>query len=373
MSAAVAIDEFRVTFAWHETVIDALSGDAAAVAAARPEVVNRFAYINAFETAQAERRTATFSPPWPPHGEQGFWERYIEDLPSLASLTGAQAWRSLVPFRVAMPVKLTPPVDEVRVWTEGLLHPWGVTLLVTLGMTVPVGVDELASRVVGLRNDDVFIADAERRTLHGPLDTVAGVGLDTLRQMAFGERPQGARAVEPFSVFTVIRGRIPGDAAVLDGGPVQRLLDAACSFSPTWETNHLDKLADRRALARSAAPSSHVVYRRTRGRAVWGPEHLRRTGPIHSLSCQHRNLALASAQTESLAGLVLTTERALHTGSALLSTHRSIAKRGVEALGRLYLGEASTYRSGSVRAQIDDNGWLTPINAVRQELELEPL
>jgi len=133
----------------------------------------------------------------------------------------------------------------------------------------------------------------------------------------------------------------------------------------------------QRAVAIRNAPPSHLLYGLARGRAVWFPASFLDLGKQRSsLACYHRNLMFASLQTESLAGLmVLARERYQNPAPAspLSNSMDALLQSAAEVLGRLYVGDAKTYRSSSPTVQIKDNKWLDTINYVRNVFGQAPL
>lgn len=85
------------------------------------------------------------------------------------------------------------------------------------------------------------------------------------------------------------------------------------------------------------------------------------------------NLALASLQVESLAGLAAATAAFLAGGGKLSDPHFDAARRAGNVLGRFYGAVRTIYRSHSPKAQIDDGGPIADINAMRAALGMEAL
>ncbi len=147
------------------------------------------------------------------------------------------------------------------------------------------------------------------------------------------------------------------------------------TWSPTWRSASLVKVADRRLEARAdGVPGGHIVYRRDRGRAIWFPASFNvEAGYIRTLTCYHRNLVLASMQVESLAGLAGATAAFLAGGGKLNDKHYDAAKRAGNVLGRFYGGARTIYRSHSPQAQIDDGAYAEDINKMRDAVGQAPL
>ena len=150
---------------------------------------------------------------------------------------------------------------------------------------------------------------------------------------------------------------------------VHRLIQASTSFSRTWDWDALLVLDEGRVARRRHQPSIHYVYGTTRGRTIWGPAYLLKDYPKATLACQHRNLLFASLQAEGLVSLA----RATTDSSFVVGDYEAASRRAMAAVGGLYLGAGSTYKTGSVKAQIEANGSLPAINSLREHLRLEKL
>jgi hypothetical protein len=107
-----------------------------------------------------------------------------------------------------------------------------------------------------------------------------------------------------------------------------------------------------------------LVYGTNRGRAVWFPDLLA-DSVRPTLACYHRNLALASMQVESLCGFAHGIASQVNENNALNFAEEECARNAAGLLGRLYGGKSSIYRSWSVRAQIDQNNFVSDIDTVR--------
>jgi hypothetical protein len=176
-------------------------------------------------------------------------------------------------------------------------------------------------------------------------------------------------------VATVVRGEgVDPGALPAEGGQVHRMLEAVTTWRPSWQHDDLRNLPLSQASLRiRTAPPSHVLYGRERGRAVWFPAlFTQKGGDLHSLSCYHRNLVLASLQVESLSGAISETAKQIGDGLPLSVGHRECARRAAGILGRLY-GGVDTYRSWSPRVHIEQNGLVTVLNDVRDYFNMDPL
>jgi hypothetical protein len=369
---AATISDFRITFIWTEALLDVLCGRLAPSNAALPHAVGQEQYVEWFDRTQANWPPYPEpQPPWPKYPYQQFWWAYLGGKDqfnhSLKPITGRVAWKNVVP--VLVPEVLAVGYDDphAAVRTEGLAHPWGVTLLVHVKWSGAAAAPmQVAKTVVDCRNGRSFRLGAQPASLK---DVVAA-GLKTLRERVFGAGQAGTTAQTPFSLFTVTRA--DGQPADLDpaaNDEIHRLIQACASFSATYDQNPLVPLEPRRVAGRTEQPASHIVYGTARGRVIWGPRFLANDWPKATLSCQQRNLVFAAAQTESLAELARITQTEANVGP-LMPSHEPAARRAMIMLGLLYGG--STYRTGSVRHQLEDGGTLPMVDALRARL-LPPL
>lgn len=313
--------------------------------------------------------------PWPRPSGQYFWTYYLEGPPGRVG--GAQAWKALVPFRGDLPATVEAPwLRPGRLSVEGFFYPHGVAFVLTASCRSSLTLEEAVDKAFDVRKTKRFEVawDGEEASDALTLEALACRALDALHEMAFGsDAPAGDRSVTPFSVVTVVRGRgVDPGAPPEEGGPVHRALEALTTWRPSWRYDVLPDLSEASLRIRTAPPS-HVLYGRKRGRAVWYPALFTlEGGDIHSLSCYHRNLVLASLQVESLGGLIASTVGRVREGVPLSACHRECARRAAGILGRLY-GGVATYRSWSPRAQIEQNGLVPVVNEVRDFFDMPAL
>jgi hypothetical protein len=366
-----SVTGFRLTFIWTETILDAFTGKLPASQAGLPCAVGADAYKSWFDAAQAnwpERAKPT--PPWPAHRHQNFWARYLQAGESLKGVTGAVAWRNAVP--VLLPAPFDVAFDgDARVHAEGLAHPWGVTFVLNISWPrFPGTLADVTREVVETRRGKRFVLGGQKVTL----DRVGAEGLTHLREQVMGPGHAGPRTPEPLSIFAAIRGE--GTRDDLDPSTnedVHRLVQASTSFSQTYDWDALVVLDSGRVAGRKYQPSSHIVFGSQRGRAIWGPAYLAKTHVKATVGCQLRNLVFASAQTESLARFAAETMEHVSRGGRVAGDLEAAARRAMAVLGQLYLGKDSTYKTGSVKAQVDANGFKPAIEQLRARLGLEPL
>jgi hypothetical protein len=205
------------------------------------------------------------------------------------------------------------------------------------------------------------------------LDMFAGKALPKLRAAAFGPAAVAqSSSAAPFTICTFINAEgVDPNLPTPENAEVHRALEAVTGWRNTWQHDVPTELTKASLKIKGTTPS-HVLYASKRGRAVWFPAYFNRN--VRSLSCYHRNLSFASLQTESLSSLVVETWKLLAKGKPLVSaTHRACAKSAAGILGRLYGGDGSTYRSQSCQCQIEQNGLVYPVNAVRDYFNMPKL
>jgi hypothetical protein len=359
------IEESRISFVWAETVLGPLAGDDSIASTPRPFAIYDTEYAEYFDA-----RTGDLTPPWPAYGVQGFWHEYME-LRQLGDVSGKIAYKQLVPLRVGNAVRAAPAFEGATFLSEGFVYPWGSALVLTLrDRRDRTGLRDPIADLLRLRHDPWLRTGTESDEVLR-LDELARRGLEALRESTFGDAEARPVASEPFSIHTVVRAS--GDRAEFspEVETVQRYLHVATGFRKSWETDTLTPLGDATVLGRKNAPADHLVYGRRRGRAVWGPDNfLMAGGQSHALGCQHRNLVFASTQVESIGAFAAATvARMQGTGGQLEPLHRALAKRAAILLPSAYHG-TSTFRSGSLKRHIEENGWLPAIDTLRDRLGL---
>jgi hypothetical protein len=339
---------------------------------------NRDSFANMFDQAQQKKPVPlNLAAPWDKEGMH-FWEYYLENKSSLPKTSGATAWRFLVPLRGKVPVKSVkvPSLTsaEGQCLVESFYYPHGFACVLTFTVKKTLSLADAVDVAYEIRKDeqlDVEWLSGVKEQLS--LKTLAARCLTEIRQSALGPTSSpGTTPVEPFTVFTVLKGK----GTVKDLSPkdkvVRGVIEAVTTWPNIWTKAKLPPLDDKVKLKlRSAAVDSDTVYARSRGRAVWFPDLFNDTTKKRSsLSCYHRNLLLASLQTESLSGLATATVNEINTVGwpELRVMHSDCAKLAAGILGRLYGGDKKeTFRSLSPRYQIQQNGFESDIDLVRDK------
>lgn len=152
--------------------------------------------------------------------------------------------------------------------------------------------------------------------------------------------------------------------AVAENSEVHRALEGLAHWQKTWRDDQLSPLEKNRIPIRGGPPS-HLVYGRRQGRVIWFPVHFSRAHPSsRSLSCYHRNIAMATLQVESL--LTHCRIAAAQTGRGLAGPLRDCAQHAAEILGRMHAGLGSTYRTATARVHVDQSAAKQDLNTTRQ-------
>jgi hypothetical protein len=385
--------EMRLSLIWTETILDLLKKTPPADAPLKT-LGRRATYEVLFEQLLGGGTPSIpyLHPPWPKARGQLYWQRYLESS-ELATLKSSAAWHGLVPLRTTLPATVkpaqwlakVPAAVEINVNPEAFFYPHGSAFVVTViarlkkePPTLPLfDAVDLALRIrrdkfsVKWDGSGSFFAGAQWGNVASEmtLDQLAERALAAIRVSAFGSAAAAPPVIDPFTIFTTVRGR-----GVDPGQPVddemRRALEAVSRWSPSWRYDPLPDLTDRKIDIKTSPPS-HVLYGRAKARAVWFPERFTHLDIPRSLACYHRNLTLNSMQVESMCGLAASVAALLGNDQLDSESLRDCARQAGGALGRLYGGGGvykKSYRSMSPRVQIEQNGFVPDINTVRKVL-----
>lgn len=363
------ISDLRISWIWTETFPDLLSSPSP-LQSPWGELMSGSDYATAFASAQAGGGALLL--PWGATESNHihyFWTYYLEQNPY--QVPADEAYRRLVPFRGRTPAKVLASVDEARVILECYHYPHGLGLVVTLQLKQDLPLKKAVGLAVdAARTDDHEVTWPDGSTGQVSVTQLGFQTLDRLRASTFGAGTvQGRRSIKPFSVATVVRGSgVDPKVANTQDSDVHRALEALCRWSPNWENDVLSPMAGRTIPIRQA-PASHWLYGTDSGRAVWFPDSFAATtGKKSSLGCYHRNLLLASLQTESLCQLMVLGRERMMLNQPVSIALNKVLRNGAGVLGRLYGADKATYRSASPTRQIDDNGWTQAVNYIRHQV-----
>lgn len=372
-----AIQEFRLSMVMGCTILDPPPPDGGSAALPWHFATERDPYGDWFERLRIERRWDSVpwstSPPWPGHAVQGFWFQFLSQVTGrarpLADISGRQAFDQWVPVRVAAPVRLSTPMAKVSLSVEGFVWPWGVGCMITARCREAItSLADLVQASLALRAGSY--TDATGRA--GTPEAHAAAVLRELSSRTFGPTAVGVPWSgeilqpwhdEPRTVHSVVRGS--GDRAGFDPRTeeVHSVVQAVTVFSDDWQHDHLIDLERARVAERAIRAEDQIVYGAQRGIAIWAPRaFLGAPGEVTSTGCYHRNLALATLQTQSMLGFVRECAT-VAAGGGGLGVHEQRARRVTGSLAGLMNGGG--YRSGAVRAQIVSGDNPAAINAIR--------
>ncbi len=359
----IQLEDMRISFLWAETVLDHFQAPDA-------QFLNRdLLYENRFD--QVRRGTPDplgLGAPWPHPGGHMFWTHYLEGVRP-GDLSKRKAWKSLVPFRKKLDYGITAPWfgGSYKIFPELFLYPHGQAVVLTFRCGKKLDLDEAIKTAHRFRRQSLELREHGGAAQAMNLNSIAESILIRSRADLFGANIHPARcSPTPFSVVTVVRGSgVDPHDPIDSGGAVHRALEAWTSWRTSYDTDPLPPLAEARLRTRTA-PAGDNLYGRPRGRAVWFPRlFTEKYERIRSLSCYHRNQLMAAVQVESLGELTKEAAASIGKGHGPTGTYGDCARRAGGALGRIFGGGASTYRSWSARAHIEQN-FVDSVNAVRK-------
>jgi hypothetical protein len=371
----VRVKDLRLSFVWVETVLDSFRSRPAAADREESEfdfLKLDYRYERTFEEVlQGGSGRENLEPPWRDHeSPQRFWTYYLGEPAQLSEVTGRRAYKSLVPLRGRVPVKLGFPahLPISRHTVEAFYYPHGLALVITASWN---DIDLTLSEATGLAIELQSTRQLEyrwrnERREYLPLREIARRTLTKLRKNAFLPRSTAeARSASPFTVLTVVKG-CGVDPAVATSSEIYRQLQAAIAGRRIGGTSE-EEFRKSRLDVKSPASQGDLLYGLRRGRAIWFPSLFTHRGQtLHSLGCYHRNLVFASLQVESLGMLISETVKQRQNGKDYHSPdHRDCARQAAAILGRLHEGDYRTYRSWSCRAQIEHNNLKKSVNEIR--------
>lgn len=318
--------------------------------------------------ARAFREDGEFTPPWRSDSVSSFWRYYLEQNPP-SSVTPWEAWDRLVPLRRGEEIRGRnggPVVDGTAfagdLQIESFHYPHGVGLAVSVRIEEDRELADMVDRAREVMKEAIFRVSWNPRPVSLP--AIASHFLDKLagreRETSVPDR------TDSFTVATIFRG---DSGALSDGKPADELrlaLQGLCTFRRGWRDENLPGRKCQLRLRTEAGPEN-LLFGLGRGRAVWFPgAFTSNDSKNRTLGCYHRNLVLASLQTESLIQAAQLAAHMLQTAPPPLSVRlEEVSRRAVQWLGALHSGD-DTYASWSVVAQIErDRAILETVREVR--------
>jgi hypothetical protein len=355
------ISIFRTSFIWVETVPSILEGKTAG---------QPFAFLGQTgDYAQAFDQCQSGTPgvgglklPWDgPRGNR-YWQYYLEK--HAGDMTGAQAWKKLVPFQLDLPCKITSKDPELTFALDAFYAPQGIAVVARAtyrgAAKTPLEVAKLA---LAGRYDYRFEIDGKDGL---SLDRAAETALMLARRQGFGEKTEGVGGDnQPFSVTTVLVGE--NAVPLAQGSDEHFLLEAVTS----WDRYLKPADLAQRPLAGAQLPikgtdAENIMYARKHGRAIWMPRIFAGNSNTATLACWHRNVMQASRQTLSLGEFVSWAAAQANIHPAVRErAQRAVALLQLSADGAAATGKKTTYRSASVVEQIKDANWTKAMAAIK--------
>jgi hypothetical protein len=381
-SFSIQLHDVRLSLIWTTTFSDLLcnppSPDAPMAFLGR-----RSMYAEKFEQIlAAPKKSRGWAAPWPPSGRIHFWTYYLK-LRCPHTLSGNTAWNALVPLRTELPIKVRADDMPGRFMLEGFAYPFGIGLIISVYCQDTYKLPEMTQILIDFvnqRNKLKVTWPQEGRSISLPIRQLANEHiLMHLREVVLGQKKiVDMLESRLFTVLTVVKATGTEHLQyepVVSGGDIHRALHALASWSTAWKSETLPALdtvivPPDRLKQRS---EGSALYTQKRGRALWFPGLFApSTGKIRTLACYHRNSTLAALQTEMLAGMVIQVSEQLDLLSHSEPYHDCV-RHATQKLRQLYVGSPSTYRSYSLRLQIEQNGWCPAINRLCDYFNMVPL
>lgn len=373
MTSAIQIGNFQLSFIWFVPVISLLGNELSNSHNAPLAFLGRQEdYENMYKQLKQKPEGVTdLLLPWENPLTYYFWSYYIG---TFGNISARVAWKNFVPFRKKVPFEIAVKAtgENGRFLLEAYCYPYGLALIATAYCDGEFTLDTMIQKAFEIRKQPVFEVKTQEKDL-GNI-TLNNLAFEALRKLYGQVTGQNGsfQLTQAFSIFTVLRGSGTDPQAVVSTN--EALLHALEAVT-RWDDNYLyikPNQWEEANLTIKHPISSHVLYANKRGRAIWFPVTFM-SGKTRRLSYYHQNLSFATLQVESLCGLVLEgnkIKKNSHLPSQILN---DCLYRAVNTLGRLYGNADSTYRTWSVRAQLQQNGMLQVVDDVRGDFNLARL
>jgi len=344
-------------------------------------------YVKRFDALKQQGNTDFWELPWPLDRKyyptyQRFWYRYLQDTP-LDTVDGTTAYERLVPMRARELGKAANANPKVSV--EGYFYPHGLAAVVNIYLTGDFTLRQLVDAARSAIEIDTFDLQWNAISKLQPADTpglnvsnMADVLLGRLRAVAVDSAGNMGRKIgDALTVATIIDGKTGDDAEFKKDSVVHKGLEALCVWSGGLDSIQPEdpEKTSNFQLWKDKKRAGDKLYQHRRGKAVWFPLLFgEEANPKwkeknkKSLSCYHRNLVMATLQTESLINLVDLVD---DTAAPLQNPLKRLGASALKRLERFYFGDEDTYKSFGPRYQILQDKDL--INRVRKDkFQAEP-
>jgi len=223
-----------------------------------------------------------------------FWRYYLQRDPG--SIDAATAWSGLVPLRWRVPA-VVDTNRAFKIFAEILLYPFGLALLVNARRRRKELLEDFVDAAIEFQNGRRISSGA--RSAGESLGAASARLLTTARQTLLGASQPGQRS-DAFTIATFARGT-GFDPAKPVPSAVRLALQGLVNADSSWKTatEQPSEVTDVPTSKPRSRPG-HVMYAARRGRAVWFPARFTARKKSFALGCYHRNLVLATTQTEAL-------------------------------------------------------------------------
>ncbi|MDZ4716975.1 MAG: hypothetical protein SH847_00775 [Roseiflexaceae bacterium] len=392
---STVIETFVITWIWTRSSLSAIASPMPGIQLA--QVGNLNTYEECYEQicldGSATLGTFELQLPWKNHSSL-FWYPYLgidlqsdfhrqtviqpTDTDDQRKKKKERVRKHLVPFIASMPWQITatnnqrqPERAVLDVATDIYFYPTGYAFVLTMyGQVVPTSLEGLVNTVHALRHTTQLQMTLYGKHIRGLVKRFGEQVMDRIGQEMLGLNSEIVNQLidTPLSLITVLDGGVePQDAVALHTLPVEE--DSAIAQA-------LRKLGNVKSSALTGSSQSFsagkipmrgdnvgdVIYGEKRSRVIWLPEKFAvRRRRAHR--CLHKNMGAALLQTEMLVSVLDQSEKAFKRGQTLSPINQFLEKDALARLKSLYYGKKeNTYRSGSVRALIDQNEWLPLIN-----------
>lgn len=302
---------------------------------------------------QALQNVGACVTPWRKGYGKLFWSYYVRQGQSSTK----DLWRALVPLSYEVAVRVTPDRPDEKARARVYLYPWGIGLVLDISASGEWDLAQAVTLALAIRKSRQFHLELNGTSKDVALNGLVDSILDHVRSACYGNGAAKGQKGELFSVVTVLDGTgVDPTQPIAGGSKTHQALDALVGWSALWESIQPGPIAGS-TIAIKQSPPGHIVYGGRRGRVVWFPGSFVSVAAYeHTLSCYHQNLTMASLQTESLCRMAKDAADLLINNQPLSDysvAYRTCAQLAAGILGRLYGGTFDTYRSHSVRDQIE--------------------
>ena len=363
--ADLIITSFRLSFIWTETLTNPLSEQNWTV----PDyqfLASNSGYISKIGSITGHAESLSLSLPWKEKRNNRFWRSYLPGA-ALPSVSGKQAWKYLVPMRWELRTPFKTANGE-SIQQECFLYPHGFGCVVNIkcvGEFSLAGVAEYATSL----NRETFTHESR---VPSTLRDIADQEFNWMRALVHGKSdPQGALS-GPFSVVSLIKGKVTGEGAYrVQSGELQQVMEALTTWPVDWKIPVGPGLSSASMPLSSKAGAGAIVYVRGSGILIWIPEKLLSDkAGLSSIACYHQNQVFGGMQVESLGSLIGAAARDFRAGkrvSDLSIMLKACVRNAIDRLADLYQGDKRiTYRSAALQRQIAST-YLADLNEVRRQ------